>query len=392
VTAPTLTLEVTGAEADTLRPRHRKTFTPAGGTLGRSAGNAWVLPDAFVSGRHASIGFRDDRFWIDDLSSTNGVQVNDRYVEPGQPCELRGGDRLFIKPYAIAVSVAEEPAALSPVPVVSVPFIEAEEVRPSSDWLDDLAPAVSSAAAPVSSPPPVLGNDPVKAHYAPGVALIPEDYDPMPRPAPVPPAAVEPPSRGAPDLAAVLAGAGLEGVTVTPEVARQFGQILRVVVDGVLEILRARQEVKGEFRIRPTVIRRRRNNPLKHSVDADDALHNLLVKQGPGYLGPVEAFEDAFKDLRNHQLAMLAGVRVAFDAMFRQFDPERLQREFDRHTPRARKGPFTALQARPDYWDLYRDWVQRLSQDADGTFRTLFGQDFANAYEEQLERLGGKPR
>jgi predicted component of type VI protein secretion system len=152
VTAPTLTLEVTGAEADTLRPRHRKTFTPAGGTLGRSAGNAWVLPDAFVSGRHASIGFRDDRFWIDDLSSTNGVQVNDHYVEPGQPCELRGGDRLFIKPYAIAVSVAEEPAALSPVPVVSVPFIEAEEVRPSSDWLDDLAPAVSSAAAPVASP------------------------------------------------------------------------------------------------------------------------------------------------------------------------------------------------------------------------------------------------
>ena len=289
------------------------------------------------------------------------------------------------------MSVADESAAPSPVPIVSVPLIDAEEASPSSDWLDELAPAVSPAA-PVALPPPALGNDPVKKHYAAGVALIPEDYDPLPPPAAVSAPAAEQPSRGGPDLAALLAGAGLEGVTLTPEVARQFGQILRVVVAGVLEILRARQEVKGEFRIRPTVIRRRRNNPLKHSADVDDALHNLLLKQGPGYLGPVEAFEDAFKDLRNHQLAMLAGVRVAFEAMFRQFDPERLQREFDRHTPRARKGPFTALQPKPDYWDLYRDWVQRLSQDADGTFRALFGQEFANAYEEQLERLGGKPR
>jgi type VI secretion system FHA domain protein len=190
-----------------------------------------------------------------------------------------------------------------------------------------------------------------------------------------------------PDLAAVLAGAGLEGVSVTPDVARQFGQILRVVVTGVLDVLRARQEVRGEFRIRPTIMQRRRNNPLKHSTDADDALHNLLLKKSPGYLGPVEAFEDAFKDLRNHQLAMLAGVRVAFEAMFSHFDPERLQREFDRHTPKARRGALAALQGKPDYWDFYREWVQRLSQDADGTFRTLFGHEFAKAYEDQLDRL-----
>jgi type VI secretion system FHA domain protein len=189
------------------------------------------------------------------------------------------------------------------------------------------------------------------------------------------------------DLAALLAGAGLEGIPVTPDVARQFGEILRVVVGGVLDVLRSRQEVKGEFRIRPTIMQRRRNNPLKLSTDAQDALHNLLVKKGAGYLGPVEAFEDAFNDLRNHQLAMLAGVRVAFDAMFSQFDPERLQKEFDRNTPRARKGPLAALQPKPDYWDFYKDWVQRLAHDSDGTFRTLFGLEFAKAYEEQLDRL-----
>ena len=51
------------------------------------------------------------------------------------------------------------------------------------------------------------------------------------------------------------------------------------------------------------------NNPLKFSANVDDALHNLLVKRNAAYLAPVEAFADAFEDLRNHQIAMLAGMR-----------------------------------------------------------------------------------
>ena len=242
------------------------------------------------------------------------------------------------------------------------------ESQPGADnWLDQLAPPLPGVAPGRGPAPPGPDRDPRKAHVvAPPQAVppavvaevqMPPDYNPLhpPRAKELAPrhARVERRVRerrnadrragvgSAPasaDLAALLAGAGLEGLPVTPEVARQFGEILRVVVAGVLDVLRARQEVKGEFRIRPTIIQRRRNNPLKHSTDAQDALHNLLLKKGSGYLGPVEAFEDAFNDLRNHQLAMLAGVRVAFDAMFSQFDPERLQKEFDRHTPRARKG------------------------------------------------------
>ena len=67
------------------------------------------------------------------------------------------------------------------------------------------------------------------------------------------------------------------------------------------------------------------NNPLKFSANVDDALHNLLVKRNAAYLGPVDAFEDAFDDLRNHQLAMLAGMRVAFDSLLAEFDPDRLR-------------------------------------------------------------------
>jgi predicted component of type VI protein secretion system len=102
----------------------------------------------------------------------------------------------------------------------------------------------------------------------------------------------------------------------------------------------------------------------------------------------VTAFEDAFSDVRLHQMAMLAGVRDAFEHMFAQFHPDRLQRDFNRHTPK--KGGLPMLQSKPDYWEFYRDFVQRLASNPDGSFRTLFGDEFAKAYERQLDALKGE--
>jgi len=189
-------------------------------------------------------------------------------------------------------------------------------------------------------------------------------------------------------LSAVLAGAGVENVVVTPELATSFGQILRVVVSGVMDVLQARQRIKDEFRMRMTTFKTTQNNPLKFSANVDDALHNLLVKRNPAFLAPVDAFEDAFDDLRNHQMAMLAGVRVAFEAMLAEFNPDRLQEEFDRHG----KGSLLAVPGKMRYWDLYRGRFNDMVSDADASFRELFGQEFAKAYEEQLERLKAQGR
>jgi type VI secretion system FHA domain protein len=177
----------------------------------------------------------------------------------------------------------------------------------------------------------------------------------------------------------VLEGAGLNPADVTPELARAFGQIIRVVVTGVMDVLQSRREIKDEFRMRMTQFRPRENNPLKFSANVEDALHNLLVKRNAAYLGPVEAFEDAFAELRNHQVAMLAGMRVAFESMLAEFDPDRLQEEFDRQ-----KG---LVPAKLRYWDLYRDKRREMAKDPEATFRELFGEEFARAYEEQLKQL-----
>jgi type VI secretion system FHA domain protein len=185
-------------------------------------------------------------------------------------------------------------------------------------------------------------------------------------------------------LAEVLVGAGLDEVDVTPELARDLGRILRTVVAGVMDVLQSRQRIKDEFRLPVTTFQRAANNPLKFSADVDDALHNLLVRRNAAYLGPVEAFDDAFNDIRNHQMAMLEGVRVAFDAMLAEFNPDHLQEMFDRT---SKKGVLVAMPAKLRYWELYREKIHDMAADADRTFRSLFGDEFARAYEEQLKRL-----
>jgi len=186
------------------------------------------------------------------------------------------------------------------------------------------------------------------------------------------------------DFAAMLTAAGIDAARVTPELAAQFGQILRVVVAGLMDVLRARERIKDEFRMRMTTFKQVDNNPLKFSANVEDALHNLLVKRNAAYLGPVEAFEDAFQDLRNHQMAMLAGMRVAYDAMLKEFQPEQLQEDFDRQ---LKSGSFLSGLAKMKYWELYRNRFHDMVKDADSSFRNLFGDEFAKAYEEQLVRL-----
>jgi predicted component of type VI protein secretion system len=82
-------------------------------------------------------------------------------------------------------------------------------------------------------------------------------------------------------------------------------------------------------------------------------------------------------------------VRLAFDAMLERFDPDRLQEAFDRQ---VKKGALLAVPAKLRYWDLYRETVRDMVSDADKSFRTLFGDDFGAAYEEQLRRLKARGR
>jgi type VI secretion system FHA domain protein len=184
-------------------------------------------------------------------------------------------------------------------------------------------------------------------------------------------------------LRALLAAAGVEGFDPTDETAKMLGEVLRVAVSGLMEVLRVRERMKDDLRLRGTAFKAVDNNQLKFSANVDDAFHNMLVKHNKAYLAPPQAFEDAFRDVRDHQKAFLSAMRLAFESMLAQFDPDRLQEEFDKQA----KGSLIGVPAKLRYWDRYREKFGDVSQDAEATFRKLFGEEFTRAYEEQLDRL-----
>jgi len=281
------------------------------------------------------------------------------------------------------------PRVVPPVADTEPPADETEEEGiPDWDFINDrpIVRSSSKPSAPATAPGAGGESRPVGPYPRPTPGPRGRHAAPPP-PAPAAPAptvAAAPPAEPASSgLADVLRGAGVDPSLVTPELARDLGRILRIVVSGVLDVLEVRKRIKEEFRLSVTTIRPQDNNPLKVSADVDDALHNLLVKRSAAYLPPVEAFEDAFGDIRAHQLAMLAGMRAAFDALMERFDPQRLQEEFEQ---RGRKGSLLSGSAKSHYWDLYCEKIRDMVRDSEASFRELFGDEFAGAYEEHLKR------
>lgn len=185
----------------------------------------------------------------------------------------------------------------------------------------------------------------------------------------------------------LLRGAGFDPhqETLAPEVAHQLGEVLRIVVEGTMQVLRARNEIRREFRLPTTQVMVKGNNPLKMSADAADALHKLLVQRSAAYSDTVSSFSDAFDDIRGHQLAMLQALRAAFDHMLRQFDPQVLQEQLTKQTGRG-GGGVLGLGGKPKLWEAYAARYQELLGDRDYAFRRLFGEEFGKAYEQSLEQ------
>jgi type VI secretion system FHA domain protein len=428
-----LTLEVSGPQAQEMGASARKVFKAIGGTIGRLPDNDWVLPDPYVSGRHALIRYVNTRFFVED-TSTNGVFINspqNRLVR-GQPQQLHDGDVLFIDAYQINVSIrseaqssAQDPFALLKADGTKlVPPAHRAPAQPAAEQTreDSTASLAVLRVRDERNHTVVLAaddeeddqsEDEHETEWFGGAEMVDPRKSLPARPKLVQSTVASPPPqpvrRPAVPLASTAAGssvatqrlekhstsperdllnvlldaAGIEGLTPSEEAARTLGQILRIALGGVMEALRTRERMKDDLRIPGTSFKVADNNPLKFSANVDDAFHNLLVKHNPAYLSPADACQEAFRDVRDHQAAFHAAMRLAFESMLAQFDPLRMQEEFDRQM----KGAIIGVPGKLRYWDLYRDRYGELIKDAEAGFRTLFAEAFAQAYEEQLQRL-----
>jgi len=167
------------------------------------------------------------------------------------------------------------------------------------------------------------------------------------------------------------------------------GQMLREMVLGLMEALKGRADVKGRFHISQSTIQPSDNNPLKFSASVDEAIRKLLDAHSSRYLGPVDAFRDAFADLKTHQLAMTSATQGALDELMERLDPKELQERFDRG---LKRGALLGATNKMKYWDLYMEFFSVLNQrDAQG-LPPVFGEAFAKNYAEKVAGFQGQKK
>jgi pilus assembly protein CpaF len=77
--------------------------------VGRVQGNDLMLPKGNVSKRHARLLFRDGRFIVTDLKSTNGTYVNGRKI--AQATIVREGDKIYIGDFVLRIEMPGGAAA-----------------------------------------------------------------------------------------------------------------------------------------------------------------------------------------------------------------------------------------------------------------------------------------
>ncbi|MBK7580969.1 MAG: Flp pilus assembly complex ATPase component TadA [Myxococcales bacterium] len=83
----------------------REVFERPEVSVGRVQGNDLMLPKGNVSKRHARLIFRDARFIVTDLNSTNGTYVNRRRIS--QATIVREGDRIYIGDFVLRIEMPE---------------------------------------------------------------------------------------------------------------------------------------------------------------------------------------------------------------------------------------------------------------------------------------------
>ncbi|MND37468.1 FHA domain protein [compost metagenome] len=266
-----------------------------------------------------------------------------------------------------------------PTPMVA-PAPAAEPAAPGmipEDWnLFGLAPAQTSAPAPTPTAPP-----------APAVPAVPAQPA-VSAPVAAPAAAPAPAASSDALLQAFLRGAGIEHLRIdAADAAAQMeaiGQSYRLMVEGLIDVLRARSSLKGEFRMQQTTIAPVQNNPLKFAPNADEALLLLLRHGNQAFMAPDQAVRESFDDVRAHQLAVMAGVQAAIKHLLACFQPARLEQ---RLAPAAGLAKLFGGSRQAHCWQQFTELYGQISREAEDDFQELFGREFSRAYEAHSSRL-----
>jgi FHA domain-containing protein len=164
----------------------------------------------------------------------------------------------------------------------------------------------------------------------------------------------------------------------------QLGKLVRESTKGTVELLAARTSMKKEVRAEVTVMATAANNPLKFSPTTELALQYLLGPETPGFMSPAQSMQDAYDDLKAHQLGVMAGMRAALTGVLKRFDPSALEGRVVSHSGFASLIPSTR---KAQLWEQFQELYDQLYSEAEDNFEELFGNAFAKEYERYVAQL-----
>jgi predicted component of type VI protein secretion system len=388
-----LRLRVTSDSKVLPRDQRVREFPAVGGTIGRSPDSDWILPDEsrYVSSRHAMIDYQGGAYYLVDMSR-NGVFVNgaDTPVGQGHPQRLFDGDQLRIGEFEIAVDISGGD----------------EELRDDDGMRDSivraqLVPEDESVELQLVAEDKLTRDSNLQRHLAPTRAVAAKARSTTTGPVAVPSAPKKPAPATAPTtatgsptgdaeqraLALLLEGAGIKAEAIagrTPaEVLLGTGKLLRVMVSGLMELLRERSHMKDTFRLPQTMMQAAQNNPLKFSPSVDEALRYLINDRDDGaYLSAEDAARAGFQDVRQHEQALVKAMLQSVQDYVERFDPEELKSRFDKG---LKRGGLLSGGNKLKYWELYEESYPALTQREDGGPPQLFTEEFARAYLQEVD-------
>jgi type VI secretion system FHA domain protein len=272
---------------------------------------------------------------------------------------------------------------------------EQEYFRPSSasnvipeDWDDDFDALLPDSAPSTTDEvnDPFATPLPIPPEFAPEAAreFAPDVVPDLPPTSPP----VQPPRSMREEAAAraFLKALGAEDLNIRDEdlaeTLSRLGQVLRIMIGGMREILMTRTTIKDEFGIRQTIIGATGNNPLKFSIGVEQAVEAMVRPNRIGYLGAVDSAEQALHDIKAHQVAVISGMEAAIKGVLSQLAPEVLESQMEAG---GIGGFLKGRKAR--YWETYEKMYAQISDQAEKDFHDLFSREFAREYQAQLERL-----
>lgn len=161
-----------------------------------------------------------------------------------------------------------------------------------------------------------------------------------------------------------------------------LGKQYRLLVEGVMHLLRARASAKQQVRVAQTLVSSANMNPLKFMATTDDAIETLIGEDRPGYLSSDDAITGAYRDLVDHQMRTWTALQSALRRMIDQFDPKAIETEI------ADSGMLQSLLAggkSAQLWQAYEERYRDIASAAEARFLGEVGENFRDAYEGSEE-------